>query len=307
MKNQITTTFNMPLIQLIQSAIKTHQNNFDSKKIQKSTLCSVKTGGCPENCNYCSQSAHYKTNINKTPLLSIEQVKQNAISAKKDGAERFCMGAAWREIKDGPQFDQIIEMVKEVKKIGLETCCTLGMLNELQAKRLKEAGLDYYNHNIDTSPEYYSKIIQTRNFEDRLNTISTVRESGIKVCTGGIIGLGESQEDRISFIEQLTILNPQPESISINLYIPTEGTPLANLSEVDFLDIVRVICTIRIYCEKSVIRLSAGRNKLSDEQQLILFLTGINSIFLGEKLLTTANRSIQSDDHLFSLFGLENV
>ena len=243
---EIRNLYNRPLMDLVNDAHQVHRENFDPTKIQASQLLSIKTGSCPENCSYCPQSAHYKTGIESEKLLDVEEITSRAKKAKEIGATRFCMGAAWREVKDGPQFDQVIDAVSEVNNLGLEVCCTLGMINTNQAKRLKEAGLYAYNHNIDTSKEYYSKIISTRGFDDRIKTIENVREAGLTVCTGGILGMGEDDEDRISFLETLSNLNPQPESITINTLVKFEGTPLDKQEDIDPSIIIRVIACAHI-------------------------------------------------------------
>jgi len=305
MNNSIENLYHRSLTLLVREASQIHQNHFPNAEIQASSLLSIKTGGCPENCTYCPQSAHYKTGVTKTKLLEIEDVLANATAAKNAGASRFCMGAAWREIKDGPEFDAVLEMVQEVSKLDLEVCCTLGMLTSKQAVQLKNAGLHFYNHNIDTSPEFYDKIIQTRTFQQRMETIQSVRNAGINVCTGGILGLGESHEDRISFIKQLINMEPQPESITINVLVPISGTPLANSQSVDPFDLIRVISVLRIKAPKSMIRLSAGRASLNHETQFLCFLAGANSVFLGEKLLTSPNPEISEDVELLLKSGLK--
>jgi biotin synthase len=301
--SEVTKIFQQDLTTLVEISHEIHINNFPSRTIQASSLLSLKTGGCPENCSYCPQSAHYKTKVEAGKLLNKSIVQEEALKAKSMGATRFCMGAAWREVKDGPDFNSVLEMVSLVKESGLEVCCTLGMLNETQAHRLKQAGLDAYNHNIDTSKEYYSKIIQTRTFDDRLRTIQNVTNAGIAVCTGGILGLGETEEDRISFIHQLASFTPHPESITVNTLIPFEGTPLSNQMSISPLDILKVIATIRIVIPNAKIRLSAGRLQMDDSTQFLCFYAGANSIFLGEKLLTSANPDISSDYELIKKFG----
>jgi biotin synthase len=304
-RSNVKSIFRRPLKILIGEASSIHKTNFDENKIQLSALLSIKTGGCPENCAYCPQSAHYKTGINRKKLISLQEVRQSAIAAKENGATRFCMGAAWREVKDGPEFDSVLEMVKEVKNLDLEVCCTLGMINASQAIRLKNAGLHAYNHNIDSSREYYSKIITTRTYDDRLRTIQNVRGAGITVCTGGIIGMGESEEDRIGLLQQLASFDPHPESVTINALIPIEGTPLQCQQTVSVLDLVRVIATARCLMPKSLIRLSAGRKTISSEGQFLCFLAGANSIFLGDTLLTSGNPSVESDNNLLKQIGIK--
>lgn len=301
----IADVFNRPLISLVNDAATIHKKEFPDGQIQASSLLSIKTGGCPENCTYCPQSAHYSTGVNKSSLLGKEEVIEAALKARDKGASRFCMGAAWREVRDGEEFDRVCEMVSEVAKLNLEVCCTLGMLNDEQASKLKSAGLDFYNHNIDTSPEYYKKVVQTRTYDDRLNTLKKVRKANLKVCTGGILGMGESDEDRISFIQQIILMEPIPESITINMLVRSIGTPLENENPVDPLDIVRVIATLRILTTKSMIRLSAGRTSMTDEAQFLCFLSGANSLFLGDRLLTSPNPDISKDESLLKKCGLD--
>lgn len=296
--------YNKPFFELIFEAHGAHKK-YHSESVQKCTLLSIKTGGCPEDCKYCPQSAHYKTDLQKEALMDLDQVSQQIKDASDQGAERFCMGAAWRQVNDGPQFDQVIDMVKLVKSHGMEACVTLGMLNESQAQRLKEAGLDAYNHNLDSSREFYEKIISTRTYDDRLNTLKCVREAGITVCSGGIIGMGETIEDRCAMLVELASLDPQPESVPINLLIPVEGTPLENQQEVDIFELVRMIAVARLLMPQSRVRLSAGRLGLTREGQALCFFAGANSVFLGEKLLTRDNPEAQADLKLFSDLGLE--
>ncbi len=292
------TLYQKPLMDLLFEAHQVHRTHHDPHEIQRCTLLSIKTGGCPENCSYCPQSAHYETGLDRHGLLDLGEVKAAVQNAKSNGAQRFCMGAAWRSIKDGPEFDQVIDMVKMVKGAEMEACVTLGMLTDSQAQRLKEAGLDAYNHNLDTSREYYSKIIQTRTYDDRLNTLKSVRKAGISVCCGGIIGMGESPKDRCALLAELACLDPQPESVPINMLIPVEGTPLAESQAIDPLELVRTIAVARILMPKSRVRLSAGRVSLSKEAQVLAFFAGANSIFLGEKLLTRPNPAPDADEAL---------
>jgi biotin synthase len=296
--------YNLPFPELIFQAQAIHRENFQNSAIQKSTLLSVKTGGCPEDCAYCPQSAHYKTGVERHKVLPKEFVIQKATEAKHSGSTRFCMGAAWREVKDGEEFDKVVELVSEVHNLGLEVCCTLGMLNKNQAQRLKEAGCYAYNHNLDTSPEYYGDIISTRTYEDRLATLKNVREAGITVCCGGIIGLGEGIEDRLGLLTQLASQTPQPESVPINMLVKVEGTPLEAAQDVDPLEFVRIIAVARIMMPKSYVRLSAGRTEMSDEMQALCFIAGANSIFAGEKLLTTPNPGEDKDLKLFARLGM---
>ena len=298
--------FHLPLIELLYKAQTVHKDHFSSNAVQISTLLSIKTGSCPENCSYCPQSAHYKTDLKKEPLMKINDVVSIATRAKEAGATRFCMGAAWREPRD-EDLAVVCEMVSEVKKLGLETCVTLGMLEASQAKQLKNAGLDFYNHNIDTSPEFYDKIITTRTFEDRLNTLELVRKAGIKVCCGGILGMGETNDDRIKMLVLLANLEEQPESVPINKLIKIPGTPLANQKDIDPFDFVRTLALARILMPKSYIRLSAGREQMSDELQALCFISGANSIFYGEKLLTADNPIPEKDNQLFERLGLEKI
>lgn len=298
--------FNLPFPELIYTAQTEHRKQFNPSEVQISTLLSIKTGSCPENCSYCPQSAHYNTGLQKKPLLEIAEVIGAAKCAKEAGSTRFCMGAAWRGPRD-QDLKIVCEMIKEVKKLSLETCVTLGLLKAYQANMLKEAGLDFYNHNIDTSEEYYDKIITTRTFQDRLKTLEYVRASGIKVCCGGILGMGETNEDRIKMLVLLANLDEPPESVPINMLIKIPGTPLENVADVDPFDFVRTIAIAKIMMPKSYIRLSAGREKMSDELQALCFLAGANSIFYGEKLLTAHNPVPKQDNYLFQRLGLQKL
>ncbi|MDZ5762162.1 Biotin synthase [Candidatus Cyrtobacter comes] len=298
--------FKLPFSDLLYEAQKIHRENFKPNSIQISTLLSIKTGSCPENCSYCPQSAHYSTSVKKSSLMGIDEVIEAAKTAKDAGSTRFCMGAAWR----GPRNDDlevVCQMVREVKAIGLETCVTLGLLKDGQAEKLAEAGLDFYNHNIDTSPEYYEKIITTRNFEDRIETIQHVQDAGIKVCCGGIIGMGETNEDRVKMLVFLANLKIQPESVPINKLVKVPGTPLEGQADVDPIDFVRVISLARIMMPNSYLRLSAGREQMSEELQSLCFLAGVNSIFYGEKLLTANNSPLEKDKILFEKLGLIKI
>ena len=298
--------FTLPFNELMYQAQSVHRQHFNPNSVQVSTLLSIKTGRCPEDCAYCPQSGHYKTGLQKEPLLELEAVIAAAKRAKEAGSTRFCMGAAWR----GPSnkdLDTVCTMVSEVKKLGLETCVTLGLLKDQQAEQLKLAGLDFYNHNIDTSPEFYDKVITTRTFQDRLNTLEKVRHSGIKVCCGGILGLGESNVDRIGMLVVLANLAEPPESVPINQLIKIPGTPLAKEQNVDCFDFIRTIALARILMPKAMVRLSAGREYMSDELQALCFMAGANSIFYGEKLLTAANPEPEQDNHLFARLGLEKM
>lgn len=296
--------FGLPFNELIFQSQKIHRKYFNPNKIQISTLLNIKTGGCPENCSYCPQSAHYNTGLKKEPLMSLEEVICAAKKAKEVGATRFCLGAAWRSPKD-KDIEIVGKMVSEIKKLGLETCVTLGMLKEEQAKKLKESGLDFYNHNIDSSEEFYDKIITTRNFQDRLYTLEQVRNAGIKICCGGIVGMGENNLDRIKMLFILANLETPPESVPINKLIKIPGTPLADTEDVDPFDFVRVIALSRIMLPQSYIRLSAGRENMSQELQALCFMAGANSIFYGEKLLTTENSQPEEDEILFAKLGIQ--
>ena len=297
--------YHTPFLKLVAQASRVHEANHTYEDIQRCTLLSVKTGGCPEDCAYCPQAARYHTDIKVEKLMRTPQVLEAARNAKANGATRFCMGAAWREVRDNSDFDEVLEMVKGVTDLGLEACATLGMLTESQAVRLKEAGLYAYNHNLDTSRSFYSEIIHTRDYDDRLNTIQRVRDAGITVCCGGIIGMGESDEDRIQLLTTIASLDPQPESVPVNALVAIEGTPLADQKQVDTFSFIRMIACARILIPNAKIRLSAGRLSLSDEAQTLAFLAGANSIFLGDKLLTTANPEPDADYRLFEKLGLE--
>ena len=298
--------FNLPFNEIIYEAQTIHRKHFTPNEVQISTLLSIKTGSCPENCSYCPQSAHYQTGLKKEPLMALDDVLMAAKKAKEAGASRFCMGAAWRGPRD-EDLEQVCAMVSEVKKLGLETCVTLGLLKDDQALRLKEAGLDFYNHNIDTSEEFYNKIITTRTFQDRIDTLNQVRKAGLKVCCGGIIGMGEDNDDRIKMLVTLANLDEPPESVPINKLIRIPGTPLEGQKEVDPFDFVKTIALARILMPKSYIRLSAGREQMSDEMQALCFLAGANSIFYGEKLLTADNPIPENDHLLFERLGLERL
>jgi biotin synthase len=303
-RDEIRQIFTLPFPELIFQAQLAHRKFHRPDEVQLCRLLSIKTGGCPEDCAYCSQSAHYRTGVARQELMNAQEVVQAAHRAKAEGATRFCMGAAWRQVHDGKDFDRVLEMVRGVAALDLEVCCTLGMLTESQAQRLKEAGLSAYNHNLDTSPEFYGEIISTRVYEDRLQTIGHVRKAGITVCCGGILGMGESDEDRLSLLEQLARLNPHPESVPINLLVPSEGTPLGRAEELDPLVMVRTIATARILMPASRVRLAAGRRGLSPEAVTLCFLAGANSIFTGEKLLTTPNPGADADHRLLETLGM---
>jgi biotin synthase len=301
---EVRKLHDLPLFELIDQARAVHLAHHPAGSVQLCTLLSVKTGGCPEDCAYCPQSSHYETTVSGEKMLSVDDVLGAAERARANGATRFCMGAAWREIKDGPAFDRVLSMVRGVKGLGLEACCTLGMLTEDQARRLKEAGLDAYNHNVDTSRENYKSIISTRSYEDRLKTLKNVREAGITVCTGGIIGMGESIDDRCRMLLELAALDPHPESVPINALVRVEGTPLAALDPIDPLHLVRMIACARIMMPTTMVRLSAGRTEIPREAQLLCLYAGANSIFYGDKLLTTPNPEADEDTALLREAGL---
>jgi biotin synthase len=304
-KEQIHELFNTPLLELIFQAATIHRQFHNASEVQVSSLISIKTGGCPEDCAYCPQAARYHTNVNVHKLMPVEEVEAAAERAKQGGASRLCMGAAWREVRDNRDFDRVLEMVKAVNSKGLEVCCTLGMLSESQAKKLADAGLYAYNHNLDTSAENYETIITTRTYDDRLNTINNVRKAGVTVCSGGIIGMGESIEDRVGMLYTLANLDPQPESVPINALVPVEGTPLEDQPPIPIWDMVRMIATTRIVIPKTMVRLSAGRTSMSMEGQALCFMAGANSIFAGDKLLTTPNPDFNEDMEMFRILGLK--
>ncbi|MGI1795004.1 biotin synthase BioB [Acinetobacter variabilis] len=300
---EIEALYQQPLMDLLFQAQQVHRQYFDANTVQVSTLLSIKTGKCPEDCKYCSQSAHYDSKLEAEKRIAVEKVIQEAKEALASGSSRFCMGAAWRNPHER-DMPYVLDMVREVKALGLETCMTLGMLNASQAERLKDAGLDYYNHNLDTSREYYSHIISTRSFDDRLDTLDHVRQAGLKVCSGGIVGLGESRKDRIGLLFELSTLPIHPESVPINMLVPIEGTPMADVEKLDVIEWIRTIAVARILMPKSYIRLSAGRESLTDSDQALAFMAGANSIFSGEKLLTTPNTAKGRDQQLFEKLGL---
>ena len=304
-RQEIRAYYRLPLPELIFQAQIVHRNYHHPEKVQLCRLLSIKTGGCPEDCAYCPQSAHYQTGLRRQGLLGTGEVLEAARRAKSEGATRFCMGAAWREVPEGPEFDQVLDMVRGVSDLGLEVCCTLGMLTSGQAGRLKEAGLTAYNHNLDTSPEFYGKIITTRNYQERLKTIAHVRDAGITVCCGGILGMGESEEDRIGLLHQLATLNPHPESVPINQLVRASGTPLESAAELDPIIMVRTIATARILMPESMVRLAAGRQEMSEEAVTLCFLAGANSIFTGERLLTTPNPAADEDAALLRRLGMK--
>jgi biotin synthase len=301
--DEIETLFELPFNDLMFRAQQAHRAHFDANEIQLSTLLSIKTGGCPEDCKYCPQSSRYETGLEKELLMAKEEVLANARAAKEKGATRFCMGAAWREPK-GRAFEIVCDMVSEVRDMGMETCATLGMLTEEQAEKLKEAGLDYYNHNLDTDPEYYKEIISTRTYEERLDTLKHVRAKGMSICCGGIVGMGETRRHRAGLVAQLARMNPHPESVPINMLIKIEGTPMESLDDLDTFEFIRTIAVSRITMPNSHVRLSAGREAMSEEMQALCFMAGANSIFYGEKLLTAGNKASDSDKALFEKLGL---
>ena len=303
-KQEVQSIYDRPLLELVFTAQQIHRQHHEANAVQMCRLLSIKTGGCPEDCGYCPQSAHYETSVERAGMLDVDEVLAKAREAKSEGSTRFCMGAAWREVRDGKDFDAVLQMVRGVAALQMEVCCTLGMLTESQAERLAEAGLTAYNHNLDTSPEYYGKIITTRRYEDRLQTLECVRKAGITVCCGGIIGMGESDADRVGLLHQLASLNPHPESVPINMLVSVEGTPLGEAAPIDPLVLVRTIATARLLMPQSMVRLSAGRRALTREAAALCFLAGANSIFTGEKLLTTPNPEIDEDERLFRDLGL---
>lgn len=301
---EVEKLFALPFNDLMYQAQQTHRHYFDANQVQISTLLSIKTGACPEDCNYCPQSVRYDTGVEAEPLMQVDAVLEQAATAKQQGASRFCMGAAWRSPKD-KDLDKVIEMVQGVKALGMETCLTLGMLNPQQSTKLAAAGLDYYNHNIDSSEAFYEKIITTRKFDMRMDTLKNVQQSGINVCSGGIVGMGESQQDRAGMLMALANLEQHPGSVPINALVQVKGTPLHGIEKIDDLDFVRTIAVARLIMPKSMVRLSAGRNEMSDAVQALCFLAGANSIFYGEKLLTTQNPKENKDMALFQKLGIE--
>ena len=301
---EIEALFDLPFPELIFRAASVHRQNFAANEVQLSQLLSVKTGGCAENCGYCSQSAHFKTGLAASKLMETADVVSQAQRAKEGGAQRFCMGAAWRDVKER-DMPQLTAMISEVKALGLETCATLGMLTAEQAHALKDAGLDYYNHNLDTSPEYYSTVVTTRTYQDRLDTLAHVREAGMSTCCGGIVGMGETRADRAGLLHALATLPEHPTSLPVNALVPIPGTPLGDSPPIDGFEFVRTIAVARIVCPKSVVRLSAGRETMNRELQALCFIAGANSMFIGDKLLTTPNPDVDSDAKLFADLGLK--
>jgi len=301
---EIETIYELPIPELLYQAQSVHREHHKPNEVQGCSLLSIKTGGCPEDCAYCPQSAHYSTGLQKEPLMGVTETLAAAAQAREQGATRFCMGAAWRSAPAGAEFERVLEMVRGVRSLGMEACCTLGMLTRQQAGALAAAGLTAYNHNLDTSPEFYGEIIKTRTYHDRLETLAHVRGAGISVCCGGIIGLGENRSDRYRLLEQLATQRPHPESVPINLLVKVDGTPLEDEPEIDSLEMARMIATARILMPASMVRLSAGRLALSDEAQALCFIAGANSIFMGEKLLTTPNPAKSSDERLLGRLGM---
>jgi biotin synthase len=301
----VSDLYDMPLLNLVFKAAEVHRRCHDAGEVQLCTLLSIKTGGCPEDCAYCPQSAHYATGLERERLLDVDRVRDAARAARANGSTRLCMGAAWREVKDGPDFERVLEMVRAVAAEGLEVCCTLGMLDASQAERLAEAGLTAYNHNLDTGPDYYGEIITTRTYDDRLRTLGHARKAGVTLCSGGIVGMGESIADRIAMLGVLARLEPHPESVPINALVAVAGTPLGERPPVAGLEMARMIATARIAIPRAMVRLSAGRTEMSDETQALCLLAGANSIFTGDKLLTTPNPGDDADAELLAKLGLE--
>jgi len=303
-KEEILEIYNKPMMELLYDAATIHRENHDPNVVQVSTLLSIKTGGCSEDCGYCPQASRYDTGVEGNDLMSLDEVKEKTLHAKESGSSRVCMGAAWRNVKDGPEFDEVLEMVRGINKLDMEVCCTLGMITENQAKRLAEAGLYAYNHNLDSSEEYYKEVISTRGYQDRLDTIENVRKTNVTVCSGGIIGMGENIEDRAGMLVALSTLNPQPESTPINALVAVEGTPMQDEKPVEIWDMIRMVATTRIVMPETQVRLSAGRTEMSREGQAMCFFAGANSIFAGSKLLTTPNPDVDEDMKMFELLGM---
>ncbi|MBS1555598.1 MAG: biotin synthase BioB [Bacteroidetes bacterium] len=302
---EISEIYNTPILDLIYRAATVHRQHNDAQEVQVCTLLSVKTGGCPEDCAYCPQAARYHTDVKVHKLMEVQEVIGKALEAKEAGSTRFCMGAAWREVRDNRDFDKVLEMVKGVSNMGMEVCCTLGMLTSEQANKLKEAGLYAYNHNLDTSEEFYGDVITTRTYRDRLETLENVRGAKISVCSGGIIGMGEGENDRIGMLHTLATLPEHPESVPVNALVPVEGTPLEDQEKVSVWEMVRMIATARIIMPKAMVRLSAGRVRMTLEEQALCFLAGANSIFAGDKLLTTPNPAVVQDQQMFQILNLK--
>jgi biotin synthase len=304
-REEIAEIYNTPILDLIFNAASVHREHHDAQEVQVCTLLSVKTGGCPEDCAYCPQAARYHTDVKVHKLMEVEEVMQKAIEAKEAGSTRFCMGAAWREVRDNKDFDKVLSMVKGVSQLDMEVCCTLGMLTHDQAEKLKSAGLYAYNHNLDTSEEFYGDVITTRTYKDRLETLGNVRSAKISVCSGGIIGMGEKEQDRIGMLLTLATLPQHPESVPVNALVPVEGTPLEDQEKVSVWEMLRMIATARIIMPKAMVRLSAGRVRMTLEEQALCFLAGANSIFAGDKLLTTPNPGVVQDKEMFQLLNLK--
>lgn len=303
---QLRGLYDLPLLDLIYKSATVHRQNFDPQEVQVSSLLSIKTGGCSEDCGYCPQAARYHTNVKVQKLLSVEEVNKAAVNAKAGGASRMCLGAAWREVRDNSDFDRVLEMVKTINSHEMEVCCTLGMLTEQQAQKLSEAGVYAYNHNLDSSEEFYGEVITTRTYQDRLDTLKNVRKAGMTICSGGIIGMGESVDDRLGMLKTLSGLAPHPESVPINTLVAVKGTPLEDQQKIPVWDLIRMIAVTRIVMPKTVVRLSAGRMEMSHEAQALCFMAGANSIFAGDKLLTTPNPAFNEDMELFSILGLRS-
>ena len=301
---ELREVYNQPLLELVYQSATAHKEHHVTGQVQVSNLVSIKTGGCPEDCSYCPQAARYHTDVKVHKLLEVDEVKKRAEKAKEAGVSRMCLGAAWREVRDNRDFDKVLGMVKTISDMDMEVCCTLGMVNEIQAKQLADAGLYAYNHNIDSSEEFYGEVISTRDYEDRIDTIANVRKAKLTVCSGGIIGMGESTDDRLGMLLTLQSLNPYPESVPINALVPVEGTPLADQPRVTFDELTRMIATTRICMPKTMVRLSAGREKMTVAEQAMCFMAGANSIFAGDVLLTTANPSFKNDKEMFDILGL---
>jgi biotin synthase len=304
-REEIAAIYNKPVLELMYEASTVHREFHDPQEVQVCTLLSVKTGGCPEDCAYCPQAARYHTNVKVHKLLEVQEVISKAVEAKESGSTRFCMGAAWREVRDNRDFDNVLEMVKGVSSLGMEVCCTLGMLTDEQARKLKDAGLYAYNHNLDTSEEFYGDVISTRTYDDRLDTLAHVRKAKISVCSGGIIGMGEKEDDRIGMLLTLSTLPEHPESVPVNALVPVEGTPLEDQPKVSVWEMVRMIATARIIMPKAMVRLSAGRVRMNLEEQALCFMAGANSIFAGDKLLTTPNPGYIKDQEMFQQLQLK--
>lgn len=303
-RKEIAEIYHSPLLELVYRAATVHRQYNTSSEVQVCTLLSVKTGGCPEDCSYCPQAARYHTDVKVHKLMDVEEVLGKAKEAKDSGSTRFCMGAAWREVRENRDFDKVIDMIKGVNNLGMEVCCTMGMLTEEQARKMGEAGLHAYNHNLDTSEEHYGEIISTRKYADRLETLENVRKAGVHVCSGGIIGMGETTDDRIDMLLTLSTLPEHPESVPVNALVPVEGTPLENQPMVEIWEMVRMVATARILMPQARVRLSAGRVRMSPVEQAFLFMAGANAIFAGDKLLTTPNNGVANDEQMFNLLGL---